>query len=75
MYSAPVVQACISTQNKYFDLFSNTRKTQHLEELSSTVTDYADAVNLLTLNVCSSFSFRLRLILSSQIYTKNSIIF
>lgn len=25
-------------------------KTQHLEELSSTVTDYADAVNLLTLN-------------------------
>lgn len=27
------------------------RKTQHLDELASTVTDYADAVNILTLNV------------------------
>lgn len=27
------------------------RKTQHLEELTSTVTEYADAVNILTLNV------------------------
>lgn len=27
------------------------RKTQHLEELASTVTEYADAVNILTLNV------------------------
>lgn len=34
------------------------RKTRHLDELSSTVKEYADAVNILTLNV-SFYSFYL----------------
>lgn len=41
----------ILMKTKFNELTFDFRKTQHLEELSRAVIDYADAVNILTLNV------------------------
>lgn len=37
--------------------FSICRKTQHLDELFGAVVEYADAVNILTMNVSDNFQY------------------